>query len=876
MSSSLSKYVSWGQLLPLLGAKVTAPVLPASAACPACQGARLLIYKDQAFGGEWAHCRDCDFHGDMIEVAAARWKLDLPATLRKLAFRGLQIPPQALQPTALTTYSRLVEYRRAADEFWQNLPARPQEDAHDDFWRLQQKLGLTLFIEDAVASKFFRWASTKQVDTFFRRYARHSDLFRGPGWRNVLTIPYYDLPGRICGFLFIGREGLPETDYVYRPLHPPVKGAWGEAGVSMLWTLLGPPSQHLGDTTFVTDPVTALQVQLRWLHTNLTPLPLVGSYYSHPVRTGRFWSAMAGRERIFWSPQRTSQQFFHAIAGRGRIANLQARGAFQADAHSGLDWLRLFRLRSHTWRAALEQELRSRSAEEAEQLLLEIEIPPKTLQAFVDGCDAELRTRLERIWSQQLARRQVIVRGSTLSEEADGWYIQRPKRPPEQICNGRLRIEQIVHAREGRQYYRGTIELGGQSHTFVERVDAVERLGIFKILRERLGITTPALWCDPKWAGQAVLIATKFHEPEAVAGIDQIGWIREHSHFRFANFVLSASGQLEHDNAGALTQMQLPTKQLQPPGIILERDLKQLVARSPAAHIFWAVAAGVLDAILAPVFGETPRGLALAGEGAGRVGLAVAEQLGCQRHAFPLPHGGAAHYGLQVLLRLTREHNWPAVFHTGPKPAAELIRRWVTDGGAGSVLAVDWCTGQVAQTYGWNVVDYAGPCPLMPTPAAPMLLASYLQDLCRRRFDLPTPYNTRAHNLLADLATWLKRTTGLAFSRRDVAFLLHAAGEQPAWQSLLVLNEHFAANPPAVEHAGDIWISQPGINTLLTRCGAPVLDIAAMTETLQAECVLLGEETLNQARGWLVDRDWWQRQQRLWRANQGRTLRVVT
>lgn len=37
----------------------------------------------------------------------------------------------------------------------------------------------------------------------------------GKGWGDVLAIPCYDLPGRICGFEFIGRQAGPEDRLYY-------------------------------------------------------------------------------------------------------------------------------------------------------------------------------------------------------------------------------------------------------------------------------------------------------------------------------------------------------------------------------------------------------------------------------------------------------------------------------------------------------------------------------------------------------------------------------------------------------------------------------------------------------------------------------------
>jgi hypothetical protein len=40
----------------------------------------------------------------------------------------------------------------------------------------------------------------------------------GDGWGELLAIPLSDLPGRISGYLFIGRDGRME-DIVFRPLY---------------------------------------------------------------------------------------------------------------------------------------------------------------------------------------------------------------------------------------------------------------------------------------------------------------------------------------------------------------------------------------------------------------------------------------------------------------------------------------------------------------------------------------------------------------------------------------------------------------------------------------------------------------------------------
>src|SRR5688572_20314956 len=106
ISSSVNRFAAFGQVLPLLELRPPGPALPLAVRCPFCgKTAGLFIYRDVTYGGEWSHCRGCDFSGDMIELAAGVWKLDVRAAAAKLARLGA-LPAAEVPPAAVTAYLR--------------------------------------------------------------------------------------------------------------------------------------------------------------------------------------------------------------------------------------------------------------------------------------------------------------------------------------------------------------------------------------------------------------------------------------------------------------------------------------------------------------------------------------------------------------------------------------------------------------------------------------------------------------------------------------------------------------------------------------------------------------------------------------------------
>ncbi len=128
-----------------------------------------------------------------------------------------------------------------------------------------------------------------------------SRLFSGEDWDDALVIPFQDLPGRICGFLMIGRKGDPQAGDIFfkaanlQPSSVPLR----EAGLGMLDALEDGAVEPFGDTLFVFgDPIVGLHLQGRTFKMHCQPLPIVLSFYGPGAQTRAAWAQFS------WAPAR--------------------------------------------------------------------------------------------------------------------------------------------------------------------------------------------------------------------------------------------------------------------------------------------------------------------------------------------------------------------------------------------------------------------------------------------------------------------------------------------------------------------------------------------------------------------------------------------
>ena len=113
---SLNSRISHPKLLDLLGCTVRTQSLPQLTICPMCRQGGMQILIDHVDGGAWYHCQACNRSGDLIELAAEVWKLEVPQAIMYLASKGFDAPTDE---KAINRYLREhVDYRQRLNQLW--------------------------------------------------------------------------------------------------------------------------------------------------------------------------------------------------------------------------------------------------------------------------------------------------------------------------------------------------------------------------------------------------------------------------------------------------------------------------------------------------------------------------------------------------------------------------------------------------------------------------------------------------------------------------------------------------------------------------------------------------------------------------------------
>jgi len=885
--------VSWLQALPALGVRPETTVLPNQTTCPQCREPQLYLYHDPTRDSEWFYCKACRSRGDMVELASQTWGLDIESTLLKFASTGLSLE---INSALVAKYeSQYVTSQQNAWKFWERCQENIRSSTNATVRRLQRQFDFSptnqllwpdrgsQFVGCAYREDLYLLRNARAGKTAKRKDVIYLFMGNSAGWTDSLVLPFYDLPGRLSGFLLAGREGDPKNrDLVYftatadQSRHPMVDG-----GVTMLETLDAPPDRRLGDSVFVfTDPLTAARLQLNWLREHSRPLPILGTYQDARIQPIAVWTELGTYDYIFCAPKAETHVLAQAARAGGRVAtNRTARLSLSTYArnNSTLQFLRRLQKAARPWQDVVTDELRRRPATEAESLLRKLRLSDDVLQHFIASCDEQLQNRVQDLYERGSLSRRVTANNRTVVENSMGWSAtvggrdrSRNTRTAELISDVVVRIDQCIATTTGRAYYRGRLLYKGHEYPFLEQTKELDR----DLLRWAQSYMRKKGYGEPifvqSWGKHAITIAKKFHPPTAIRGIERVGWDAAERLFAFPSFTIHSKGGVDTTRTVLPTGDKVPAQNLEAAERLARRDVLLLSREQDVMATYWAVAVGILYNVVAPALLMEPHGLALCGQAAQRTGTLAAQLLGCVWHD---ARATVSDKGREGLLAVCERHGWPTLF-TG---SAQSLAPWLTQTSRhGYIAPVDELGGLVLRTTpDWFVLQAEREATELQELAAgsKQLLPAYLADLASRRLALPA--GSAINALFDDVSAWFDRLGGdtapiqqarqrLTPSTKPWRPFIELTARLVHQGHLEYLHQGFelaARREVAVVYDQDsqtLWIPQLGLNRLLQRHDSPVLATERITKLLGKH--LVREDYYRGELGWLVDAAWWQRQ----------------
>ena len=148
-----------------------------------------------------------------------------------------------------------------------------------------------------------------------------SRIFQGGGWGEVLAIAHFDLPGRVCGFLFVGRDGR-TSDRVFKSTYRLTSTQRPEGGLAGLETVERSNGEFGHDVLAVADPLLAVRLQVRHAISHTRPLPMVAWCDQPQALTKYAWRTLSDKKVVVWAWRLTAAVVYQAMRANSHLCLL--------------------------------------------------------------------------------------------------------------------------------------------------------------------------------------------------------------------------------------------------------------------------------------------------------------------------------------------------------------------------------------------------------------------------------------------------------------------------------------------------------------------------------------------------------------------------
>lgn len=784
----------------------------------------------------------------MITLASKSWNIDVKTTIDRLV--GLNVvEEQATHPRVIERYLRRVpDHLHRVTQFWEQSQDLHTHTTNTELVKLQRRLMSVpqneLWTERAGKFIGSNFADTAEVvlrpDGYGGAPEIRRNLFSGEGWKNILVAPSYDLPGRICGFICIGRTARPYADWRFvRGLNNSFEG-----GIGMLPALMQGKTKEFGRTQFVlTDPDIAIMLQARHLMDHAAPLPLGIVWDDGYFCTKNVWDWFTASDLIFWGTD-IVKAIAQAMKCNGKVSRLHItpKSIENKLIHNHpVVWLRRMRERAVWWNTALQEYLADLSLVDIEEVLIRLNIYGQHLDKFAAGCAPELRQQLASLKTARINTKVINVGNTRVFEREDSWYVGKETTP---ITNAIPRIDYMVKY-NNRTYYKGRILFNGGVYPFMERVSVLQK-GFFRwmdnYLCNVLGTAKPIIR-KRRIRDQQIGIAKLFHPPKKQIVSAGIGWDQHQHRFNFARFAVNGDGVTAENFVGLRgdsTPIPWATLPLRVPANAV-RQLKD----ADEASLLWAMSACVLSNIIAPAVNKNRWGILL--DGNTDAGIRIAEQLGC-----------LTVNDLESLQREVSQHDIPVITHDVAVAQVEPVldrtitaSNWVTN----SVLSLLRHTCTVTCSDKVRAKDTAY--------IASHIVTNYIKYLCDSQMLLPDNSSHLPDRVLANMSRWAASIGVDPESVMNSRKLLRITHDHSnGWLFVELVNRLIREkllDPVKHVTVGQqryITINQQHFTATITNAGAGILPVNRVSRLLRKEgCLLTPVSEL-----WRIDKDWWTNQ----------------
>jgi len=849
--------------LAVLGLSLEKPVFPAILQCPHCQQNTLHVFDDILTDGLWLNCTACSAHGDIITFGANIWNLSLPNTLTKFSDSGIITENDANR--VIGDYDRALAKQKAAENFW--------FDAESQVWNHG---------DDVIACRLREFGVRSEIDGCYGLVGvAHYDQIakvcaemgraKPPRLRDggaALVFPFYDLPGRLTGFLLLQYNDINESKQVFIGLSG-YRRQKPEAGYFLLKEVIGSAPEMLKGTQFVSDdPLWVLQTQCDYLARHMQTLPLAASYSGPEAESyGATWAALPNGGRIFHGAVATPELISRACNAKGYAAavppsNRVTKPYGKAVDHAIMGRLSAMRVNAKTWQKALIDATIGVSELNAQAFMQRLTVPHDKLSLFLERHAAQFskdfKDRVLAAVKMSLAAPTRTGRRRIVIERDTGWWNQMGQ----QISNARVTIAKVLQADTGDKMYSGSVYMDNQEYTFTDSAKRIERMGLLAYAATVMAPHGKLVIFDRSWNRSSHMIAMQLRPPKLVNVATKSGWDENTHTFRFAKYELTHAGEIQPAQGWTSRKT---AKVFPEPAPIAPLPLRDLLTPAHENSFVWAFTAAALGNLVAPIMRKDYIATAISCQNFD-VAQRVGEALGCAGEQTTVLQRKNSHHFLNSI---TATATWPVLGYSAfnddvfnphvPKYFNRPLFLRLQQPPATSGLS-----------YGWQAIKAAPTNLQYDLDPLRYVLPAYIQRALKNRLNIFSRVDNIHATVLNDLHAWMSETYGVAFNlahaqslmayassaHTELARELNRAISAEKLTVLPVPRNSRQTNDYILRKKDHWWLNRRAIDRYFYTERSVGPNWLAIIDLLQQDGVYAGEEVVHNMQGVLVNKDW--------------------
>lgn len=629
-TSSILEAIDFKSLISLLDLDISEDSVPTSLTCPFCHCKKTMtVYPDSFYKSHWFHCISCGNSGDPINIASQVWQVEDRVASDLLLVKNVIQKYYYYEDLFKIYKHKCLDQRKKHNEFWKaatsNMMHYENPDLRDCLRELRIPLPSNVETWKNGMGKLMGFASKKDTERAIAVSHGFEEKLTGAhrpfvgGWKNVVIVPFYDLPGRIREFVFYGYvDGQLRTSRKFlshRKIYDDC------CSLSFLDSIIKYSKES--NLVLVENLEKALMMHASNFRDSKDILPLVAI---SDVTKIKFLLKLLSNKLVIWNPE-ISQKTLKAIHNSKIDVRIDEPNPLTSESAfrkmSPKSWCRFASDNAIKPIEVIEKWAEQDNLYLAQSVIGQLEFSLEEEKAINKEVYPKIKSVLKSIRNQ--VGKTITVRGEEIQEKETGWWSGNNC-----ICEGTLKIYEVYNFSKNYSVYSGYVRFRKKRiKVFVPKKKLQDKILEF-IASTVLKHFKKVCLYDKSYESKSWEIALKFNDPKVINRTSTIGWYSDQKIFQFARMALDAQGNLCKNHGLLKVKKEVPTDVFTQSGLFMSsEDFDRLTTKIETNKSIWAMAAFVLSNMLAPALRENYRKMLYYGRGSDAADLPLS-YLGCK------------------------------------------------------------------------------------------------------------------------------------------------------------------------------------------------------------------------------------------------------